>query len=163
MMSEALQTTGNETKTPLKEFDFDQELYSEVSCAAKLQEIKLSASRYLVKFQLFDDIEVLRQMKHRYSGRCEEVFFDENSGSAGGKFNWTAEIKLGRQVSLKLSAEYYLLYSNLAEHDEDHVSFFVTKVGRFATYPYFRALFANHVSESGLMLPPLPTLNERMD
>lgn len=163
MMSEKKQYEETTSDDPDEKFVLDQDLYAEVSCAANLREIRLTESRYSAKLEFFEKPETVAGMSHKYSGKCEELFIDKESGNAGGKFSWVAEIKSGRKNCLKLSAKYWLLYSDLGGHDEDHVCMFVTKIGRFATYPYFRALFANQVSESGLILPPLPTLNERVD
>jgi hypothetical protein len=64
---------------------------------------------------------------------------------------------------LKSSAEYLVLYNGLNDCPPDYVQLYFKKVARFTTYPYFRSHFASHVAASGLMLAPLPSLNERVD
>ncbi|MBL3608234.1 hypothetical protein [Rhodovulum sulfidophilum] len=144
-------------------FEFDADLYREVSCAAKLREIRLLDSSYSIKVELFDDFDKAIEMRHSFSGSLEECALDKDVGVASGCFTWGAEVKYKRKKSLKLSAKYLVRYSELEGCDENHIFAFFTKVGRFATYPYFRALFSNLTSESGLILPPLPALNERVD
>ena len=80
-----------------------------------------------------------------------------------GKFQWHAEVKIKRRSCLRIKSEYLLVYSGLKGKDYMHVEYFFRKVGRFATYPYFRSHFSHHTSESGLVIPPLPTLSERVD
>lgn len=142
---------------------FNHEQYAKVSCAARLKEIKLINSAYMVRPEAFGAFDDPESYKHSYSGKCADFFFNEDDGLAMGRFQWQAEIKSGRKTCLKLGAEYLVLYSGIFDCDAAHVEAYFTKVGRFATYPYFRALFSHHIGESGLPFPPLPTLRERVD
>lgn len=141
----------------------DADLYLKVSQAAKLQEVKLIASEYQVKPEAFRAAQDLDNLDLRYSGHCGSLSYDAEDGVCVAHFNWEAQIKLGRKACLKLKSEYLLIYSIMADCDERHVAFFINKVGRFATYPYFRSHFSHHTSETGIFLPPLPTLRERVD
>lgn len=152
-----------ESEKELQGFSFDQDLYAQVSVSAQLRDIKLLGSEYSIKPEIFEVLEDLENMNHGFSGECTQLFFDEEAGVAMGHFRWSAEVKSGRKKVLKLQTDYLVAYTGLADCDEGHVRFFLEKIGRFATYPYFRALFSHHSSESGLMLPPLPTLSERVD
>jgi hypothetical protein len=144
-------------------FEFEQKAYSKVSLSARLQDIKLIGSSYFVRPEIFVVSTDLEKMDLRFSGECEHYSFDEDEGICFGHFLWTALIKSGRKSCLKLKAEYLLLYSNLEGCDANHVNFFFKKVGRFATYPYFRSHFSHHTSETGIAMPPLPVLQERVD
>ncbi len=145
------------------EFEFDYDKYAKVSMAAQLQDIKLIGSKYTVKPEIFQAVEDLESMVHDFSGVCTGIHFDDDDGDAFGQFRWIAKIKSGRKTALKLSADFLVVYVNLSGQDLGHIEHFFNKVGRFATYPYFRALFSRHTSETGIMLPPLPSLNERVD
>jgi hypothetical protein len=144
-------------------FEFDQTAYSKVSLSARLQDVKLIGSNYSVRPDVFDIVNDLKNMDMKFSGDCDIYSFDPIDGVCVGQFSWIAEIKSGRKTCLKLKAQYFLLYSNLMECDEKHVRFFFRKVGRFATYPYFRSHFSHHTSETGVIMPPLPILQERVD
>lgn len=146
-----------------RSFEIDYDLYAEVANAAELREIRLVSSAFSMKPEILRAIEDYASMKHGFVGDCGSLTYDAADGFLLGHYNWTAEIKSGRTKALKLTCDYLVSYDNLVEKDEPHVSFFFHKVGRFATYPYFRALFSHHSAESGLVLPPLPTLNERVD
>lgn len=140
---------------------FDNEVYSELTVAAILRDIKLIKNDYALKPSIFEALEDLDNMG--FFGEPSGFFFRQEEGVAIGNYKWTAEVKLGRKKVLKLVSEYLIAYSGLADFEEDYVRFYFEKVGRFATYPYFRSGFSHHVSSSGIMLPPLPALNERVN
>ncbi|SPH19501.1 hypothetical protein ASD8599_00226 [Ascidiaceihabitans donghaensis] len=164
MMAQSNKNLGTyEASAELPEVAFDYDGYAEVSKAARLFEIKLIDSKYLIKPEISFAIEDLSKMTHGFSGDSDHFTFDAKQGLAMGHYRWTAEIKYGRKKALRLVANYLIGYSDLANFDEANVRHYFDKVGRFATYPYFRALFSHHTSESGLALPPLPTLSERVN
>lgn len=144
------------------EFSLNHEVYAAVSNSANLQDIKLIGSEYVVRPEVFHVVEE-DKMVHGFTGECTDFHFSADTGYALGQYRWTAEIKAGRKKALKLVANYLIAYGDLVGADPEHVEFFFNKVGRFATYPYFRAFFSHHVSETGIVLPPLPSLNERVD
>ena len=144
-------------------FSLDSEIYNKVSCSARLMEVRLIESGYMIKPEIAAAFEDMSNLNLHYSGDCSALDFNLEAGVAVGKFDWLAEVKFGRLKCLKLRATYLLVYANLEGCDADHVRYFISKVGRFATYPYFRSHFSHNVSESQLMMPPLPTLRERVD
>lgn len=151
------------SEAPPSEDTFDYDAYARVSRAAQLLEIKLIDSQYSIKPEVFAAIEDLDSMNHGFVGESGPLNFDPEEGIAMGNYRWTAEIKHGRKKVLKLVVNYLIVYSDLYDFDEAHVRFYFNKVGRFASYPYFRAIFSHHTSESGILLPPLPTLSERVN
>lgn len=146
-----------------KEFSFSHDEYNKVSRSAQLREIKLIASNYMVRPEAFAAAQELESLKNSFSGVCTDFICDADEGLAWGRFQWVAEIKSGRRACLKLSSEYLVLYSDVHDCDGQHVEAYFRKVGRFATYPYFRATFSHNIGETGILLPPLPTLTERVD
>lgn len=145
------------------DFKFDPEVYKEVSCSASLQEIRLIASKFSVKSELFLTDDDVGTPKSLFTGGTSDVLIDDEEGLIAGKYNWEAEIKFGRKTGLKLQTTHMLIYSGVAGLDPNHINHYFNKIGRFSTYPYFRSIFSTHVSDAGLMLPPLPSLNERVD
>jgi hypothetical protein len=144
-------------------FELNHDEYKKVSISARLREIRLIASNYLVRPEAFQVAQDVDTMKNGFHGKCTDFIFDNDEGLAWGRFQWSVEIKSGRKSCLKLMAEYLVLYSDIFDCDGEHVEIYFRKVGRFATYPYFRAHFNHHIGETGIMLPPLPALNERVD
>lgn len=163
MAEEVLAPEGEVTATETAPFKLDYGKYAEVSSAAELHDIKLIKSEYSVKPEIFRVVEDMENMVHGFQGECLSFDFLDEPGIAVGRYKWSAEIKAGRKKALKLTAEYLVAYAELSGQDKGHVEFFFNKVGRFATYPYFRALFSHHTAETGLVFPPLPSLNERVD
>ena len=144
------------------DFKFDSEIYHEVSCSAELQELRLVSSKFKMKPELFLYEDDGKPPKNLFHGHAVGVTIDEDEGLIAGNYIWEAELKFGRSTGLKLQAEYLLIYSGVGGLDANHTSMYFSRVGRFSTYPYFRSHFSNHVTEAGLMLPPLPSLNERV-
>jgi hypothetical protein len=145
------------------DFKFDSDVYHKVSCSAALQELRLVSSKFMMKPELFLSEDDTDSSKSLFRGNSESVTIDSDGGQVAGRYIWEAELKFGRSTGLKLRAEYFLVYSGVAGLDAGHTSMYFDRVGRFSTYPYFRSHFSNHVTEAGLMLPPLPSLNERVD
>lgn len=159
-MSKQEQTDQPQTQAT---FELDHDEYTKVSRCANLREIRLLNSNYSIKPEVTAALVDIDNVDLRFSGGFSVMDFDEPQGIAVGKFEWTAEVREGRKKCLKIKSTYLLVYSGLAGCKSDHVEYFFAKVGRFATYPYFRSHFNHHVVESGLMMPPLPTLRERVD
>jgi len=141
--------------------EFDAQTYHDLSVAARLRDIKLIKSEYSIKPEVFDALDELNNFG--FFGEPSGFHFDSERGLILGHYMWTSEVKLGRKKVLKFVSEYLIAYTGLENFDADHTRFFFEKVGRFATYPYFRAEFSQHCASSGIMLPPLPSLNERMN
>lgn len=148
-------------KTASKAVKFDNGIYTELTFAARLQDIRLVSSEYAIKPDVFEALKDTDSLG--YFGKPSEFHFDVTTGMMIGHYRWTAEIKSGRTKVLKLVSEYLIVYTGLSGFEEDYVRFFFNKVGRFATYPYFRTNFSHHSCASGIMLPPLPSLNERVN
>lgn len=147
-----------------KRDNFEIDRYNEVSRRARLAEITLTNSEFNAKM---DAGAILSNpagsVRLSYTDTLTEVMFDRNAGILAGLFNWKAEIKSGRTSLVRLRAAYSIFYDNLVEAEEDYAVAYLAKAGRFATYPYFRGMFSIHVGAASLIVPPLPSLRERVD
>jgi len=141
--------------------EFNNDVYAKLTIAARLHDIRLVKCEYWIKPNIFDALEDLSNFG--FSGEPIGFHFDTNSGVAMGQYRWEAEVKLGRRKVLKHVAEYLITYVELNDFEERYARFYFEKVGRFATYPYFRSDFSHQSSGSGITLPPLPSLNERVN
>lgn len=144
---------------------FEQAAYEDVARRARLREVRLVGASYRAKVSGFlsagrGDSADLRQS---YSGEPAEHTFAVDRGIVAGTYRWTAEVKSGRSKVLKLTSEYLVVYSGLKDAPDEYVQLYFKKLARFTSYPYFRAHFAAHVSASGVLLAPLPSLTDRMD
>lgn len=143
---------------------FDIGLYNEISRSARLAEIALSSSEFNAKMEaglIASDPEA--PLKLSYTDELVDVVFDGNTGILAGIFNWKASVRSGRSSLVRMRAAYSIVYDNLFDANEKYALAYLAKVGRFATYPYFRGLFSTHAGAAGLTLPPLPSLRERVD
>ena len=147
----------------VQEFRPDHRVYNQVCVAAHLRDIRLLVSDYYTNLQVIEVIEDFESADQSIFGECTQTIFDYDAEIVQGHFHWSVDVWLGREKGIELQADYMITYVGLTDYDERHVRFFVEKIGRFATYPYFRALFSYHSGESGLMLPPLPTLTDDID
>lgn len=163
-MENAPKTSSKTLPTDVKDEDFDVARYNEIAQRARLAEITLSASEFHAKIDAaltLSDPEAA--IKLNYKDELTDVTFDGASGILAGTFNWKAEIKSGRSSLVRLRAGYSIFYDNLVDADESYAVAYLGKVGRFATYPYFRALFSLQSGAASLTIPPLPSLRERVD
>lgn len=145
--------------------EFDERKYSLVSQAARLRDLRLEKGDFSADlkalFQLQEGEEEF--IEQSFSGESGEKEFSRETGLLIGAYKWQAEVKVRRRRVLRVRATYRVFYQNLVDADPDYAAVYFEKVARFATYPYFRANFAIHASAAGVMLAPLPSLNERVD
>lgn len=144
--------------------DFDSAAYEKVAQSANLREVSLANSQFSIKVPVFVEAEEEgTQFRPAFSGEPKHQSFMAGPGMLIGSYHWNVEIKIGRIKALKMSAEYVLIYSGLADAPEDYVKLYFAKLARFTSYPYFRALLAMNVSGTGISIPPLPSLKDRVD
>ena len=145
---------------------FDHVQYAAVANQARLQRLGLQRQSYKAELSLlWPSGEGNIGLKHTFKGMPKGHVYDRDRGLILGKYEWAVQVKHGRRNALKLVAEYLLVFGGLkaCTSDEDYVALYFDKIARFASYPYFRSHFAMCTANSGITLPPLPTLTERMD
>ena len=151
-------------KVSAVEFKFDVEIYNEIARSAALADLRTVASEFLLKEECIPSLQVMEEkVKSIVTGQIEDHFYDSERGVVAGKYTWSAEMKVGRLKALKCNASYLAVYSDLANRDSEHVAIFYDKLSRFASYPYFRAHFSAQVAAANLLIPPLPSLRDRVD
>ncbi|MEH6787852.1 MAG: hypothetical protein V7673_11070 [Paracoccus sp. (in: a-proteobacteria)] len=144
--------------------EFDADKYQAVASSARLREVVLARSKYDAKvFELRFALSNDEAVTPSFSGSSQASDFDATEGLVFGSYCWTARIKLKRRTLISAKAEFVLVYDNLEGADEKYVELYFEKLARFTTYPYFRSFFSLSTSNSGVALPPLPSLTDRMD
>lgn len=133
------------------------EAYNEVVESAELGDIRLVEMDFKVKPTYFEESE---RPKHRAKFNCNisNIAYDAESASLGGMIEWTVGIELGRKKLLSVKAVYIVIYDSVPNVDQIHIDAFFKKVGRFATYPYFRSAVSQLSWASRADLPTLPVL-----
>jgi hypothetical protein len=132
---------------------FSSDAYNKVARSATLVALALTSSKFLVD-PSFDP----EKLSFGFNGSPHGHFYDSEAGAAGCHWNWSVHARRGRKKLLTIEATYLLLYEQLTECEEPAVLRYLERVGRFATYPYFRTHVSQLSWESSTNLPLLPTI-----
>lgn len=138
---------------------FDAEAYNEVARAAKLERIALYRSNFVVLPDYFGSMDEKNGPKPSYGSRFGTYYFDVESGRATCEWKWRINVREKRKRTLTIEVVYLLMYGGLKDFSEKNVVRYMRRVGRFASYPYFRAHVSQLNWEAGTNLPILPTIS----
>lgn len=134
--------------------------YNKVARNAQLRGIVLFESNFFMLPQYA--IEVAKEdtkQELSFDSKYRELDVDIEGGGATCEWTWHVAAVLKRKKNLFIQAKYVLFYDGISECDKESISMFMRKVGKFASYPYFRA-HVHHVSgEANASLPILPTIS----
>lgn len=134
---------------------FSADEYNQVAMGAKLRLVSLVKSNFHVNP---DCLSSQDDWKLSYDHGEIACSYDSARGVVSAIFQYEVIAKHGRKTAMRAVAEYVVLYSVPNSSGSDAAEGFCHNVGRFAAYPYFRALVAQLTSGANLMLPPLPTI-----
>lgn len=137
--------------------------YNKVVAASELSDIKLMETKFSVEMEFYavrDEEKTGKRLltKRSFNNSITNPIYSSDIGILAGKFNWDVTVRKGRKRLLTLNATYLIVYHKVPEVPQDAAFAFLTRVGRFATYPYFRALVASLTSYARADLPILPVL-----
>ncbi len=123
---------------------------------AKLLDIKLVNSTFKC-----EDIMFQKDSNPSFSlnDKPEAFQYDEETGFAAVQYCWEATAKVGRKVGAKIKTCYWVVYNLPTDSDTDLAYFFLDRVGRVASYPYFRNHVAQRSWEAGVDFPILPVIS----
>jgi hypothetical protein len=99
-------------------------------------------------------------LNHAFNMVPSDAGFDEEFGLLMCQMNWSLSAKKSRSTLLKLTAQYIIYYSGVPNVDDKYRTEFMQRVGKFATYPYFRNLVSQISWASSAELPILPVLKQ---
>ena len=138
--------------------------YNRAVRSASLQDIRLIASSFTIEAKYFEVVEDAQTDEETltlsYGSELSQVSYDEDSGVLFGQFDWNATAEKDENQVLNIRAAYLVVYDCDEELDEEAAETFVARVGRFATFPYFRTLVGFYSTASSTGLPILPVLKE---
>ena len=141
---------------------FISEEYNKVARAAKLEGLVLIGSSFEAKAKpnfLSERKPDDSNVKYTFNSKASDFAFDDADGVAKCAWMWTLAAIIDEEESISITATYHVFYSNLVDCDLDAITRFMKRVGRFATYPYFRAHVSQISWESSTNLPLLPTIS----
>ena len=141
-----------------------REAYVKVVRSAVLQDIKLVSSSFVVEMAYFEDGEIGHaddeRLNYSYGSEQPMVAYDSTDGGLLGQFDWKVIVTRDDTEVLTIRATYVAAYQCDEGLDEKATAKFVERVGRFATFPYFRALVGFYGTASSIEIPILPVLKE---
>ena len=132
--------------------------------SAELLDIRLLSSSFVVEEAFFEDkegeAEADRQFACAYGCELPHMSYESEEGGLLGQFEWKANVTRDDTEVLTISGTYLIAYQCDQGLDEQATTRFVDRVGRFATFPYFRALVGFYSTASSIDIPILPVLKE---
>jgi preprotein translocase subunit SecB len=135
----------------------DPVVYNSIVARAHLRSIRMTKSQFEMKPEALDiDPDAWR---HNVVAGVLDSFLESENGSLYGVFSFEVICRHGRKKVLSISATYLTSYRIQGECDANACELFVERVGKVATYPYFRSLVASLTAQAGLMMQPLPVLS----
>jgi hypothetical protein len=133
-------------------------VYNAFVATAQLREIRLIKSEFTLRPGGLEE-----QESWRYIHSCEinASDFDAESGLLMAFVSAEAYCLEKRKRVVSTKCRYLIIYTVDGEPEQAVVDAFSRRVARFAAYPYFRAHFAELMSQAGVAAPPLPIIKER--
>lgn len=155
----AEQVSKNRVKDQsIKLFDrkLDPEAYNYIATASSLIAVQLIASNFDVSPDFFakgDKVKI---------DLCHKILatdFYEKTQVVAGIFQYEVVAKVVRKHVMTARADFMVVYELPEGSAENETKAFCARVGLFAAYPYFRALFAHFASAGNIEIPALPVLS----
>ncbi len=135
----------------------DPQTYNSLVARANLRSIRMTVSKFEMKPEALDlDPDA---WQNNVTAGLLESFLESESGSLYGVLGFEVVCRQARRKVLSINATYLISYRIDGECDQPACELFVERVGKIATYPYFRALVASLTSQAGLIMRPLPVLS----
>lgn len=135
----------------------DPSVYNSIVARAHLRSIRMTTSHFDMKPEALDlDPDAWR---HNVVAGVLDSFLESENGALYGVFSFDVVCRHGRKRVLSVSATYLASYRIQGECDGGACELFIERVGKVATYPYFRSLVASLTAQAGLMMQPLPVLS----
>ena len=138
--------------------------YIKVVKSAQLKEILLLSSSFDVDRSFLESAEPDEDGDVKLGFTCgaevPDVRYDATEGIFTGQFDWYAKADKDDHVAIDIRGSYGIVYQCDRDLEKGAVQSFVLRVGKFATFPYFRQLAAFYATSASLGLPILPVLKE---
>ena len=136
----------------------DPTAYNRIVSHATIRDIRLIGTKFDLKPEAVELADQVWEFK--LSDRLDEWTCDNEKARLTGLYIYTASCMQGRNKLLTVECRYLSAYTLSDQCDAEASKEFLTRVGRFAAYPYFRSVFASLTQQSGIMLPPLPVISD---
>ena len=142
-----------------KKDQVDAPAFNQVAAHARIAGIRLMSSRFDMKPEALDGYDEAWKLRQKHE--LVDWLCDNDENVLRGSFDFEASSLRDRKKLISLKGRYLCTYRLSDICDADAGMHFLERVGRFAAYPYFRSLFATVTQQAGLMIPPLPVIQEQ--
>ncbi|MCP1199850.1 hypothetical protein [Notoacmeibacter sp. MSK16QG-6] len=132
--------------------------YNAAVASSELKSIMLTDVSFNVKPDFFS--QDLEKQKLVSNIEQSEPLHEEGEDIGVSFVEFKVSSREGRKQNLVCKARYAVIYGGFSQCNAKEVKHFLSRVGTFACYPYFRSLFANLNWSANVELPPLPVLKE---
>lgn len=140
------------------------ESYNSLVRGAKLVTIQLVESKFKVIPEYFSKSDN-QNKKRGFHCDLENISLSPGEGIFFANFVWHTYVKDGKKNLLELDCDYLCVYAaeelapgSVAVLEKRNVDLFLERVGKVATYPYFRAMASQYSWAANADLPMLPVL-----
>jgi len=130
--------------------------YNKIANSAQLRDIKLVSASFDILpsfFTSYDDVNL------HLDSSVESVQFSAEGSFVVGAFVYDVRAVLKRKRVLRCKGHFIVVYDVPEDATEEAATAFCNRVGFFAAYPYFRALFSTVTRFGGAELPLLPVVS----
>jgi preprotein translocase subunit SecB len=135
----------------------DPEKHNRLVDAAELEDIKLVSSSFSIEPDYFNE-QLASEFTFKIDAEMGEPTFDADARRLFASFEYTVAVSHNETTVLRCTAAYLVIFLIDGEHDEQLMQYFAKRVGRNASYPYFREYSAAQSWASGANLPILPIM-----
>lgn len=146
---------SEEMAKELPKAGFSGEEFNNIAKSSVLKGIQLLSSKfdYSLAAENADG-----KLKLNYGGHATACAYVPEEEAVSAIFEFKVEGKKGRKRVFHLVVEYGVSYSIASGLNPAAAEGYCKNVGRFAAYPYFRALAAHLFADADLRVPPLPAI-----
>lgn len=145
----------DEVKAAAQRKGFSSEQYNNAAFGAELSSIQLSNLALEAHADVLLDTTEQLLAFDRTVLSCK---YDEESNSAATIFQYSVTASVDGSIAFRCVADYAVVYQVQGDVNMEAATSFCKHVGSFAAYPYFRAIVAQMAWNSGIEIPPLPTI-----
>lgn len=132
------------------------EEYNAVVETAHLLDVKMIASEFSVRAPFFS--EEKEGVRFVYGCEAGTQHYNAEDGRLLGMFHVEAGAKKSRKFLLKAKATYVIAFAVEGKPTQEGALAYLSRVGSFGCWPYFRAHFATLCASAGAEAPPLPIM-----
>ena len=144
--------------------DFDASLYNSLSQSANLMDLRCIQSKFSITKKYIGQLhEKIGPFDRFFDYDVENPTLVEDHGYLFGIVKWKAGLKDGRKNVAVFSCDYYVTYSDVGGFPSEYCFLYFQKLAKFSSFPYFRAYVGAQSAAAGVIIPPLPSLRERVD